>query len=79
MSVINQQLMNKDTFVPLMIARAKLMQKNIVDNLIPMSLMLLYNAAYVEVDLQATLDLKIGDMLKKSHSQNYQNQKQIYV
>lgn len=52
---------------------------NTVDHMIPKSLMLLYNAADAEEDLQATLDLKIGDMLKKSHSQNYHNQKQIYV
>jgi len=73
-SVMTQQLIIMETFVPIMNLRC------IADNqLLPMSLMLLYNAAYVEVDLQATLDLKIGDMLKKSHSQNYQNQKQIYV
>ena len=74
MSVMTQQLIIMETFVPIMNLRC------IADNqLLPMSLMLLYNAAYVEVDLQATLDLKIGDILKKSHSQNYQNQKQIYV
>jgi len=51
-----------------------------VEHLILMNLMLLYNAANVVGDLQATWDQKIGEMLKKkSHNQKNHNQKQIYV